>query len=97
MSITHKDVLHVAKLARLQLEEEEVSSLQADLGRIVGYIEKLQELDIAGIPPTSHVAVDAAPMRGDAVVQGLSNEIAIAEAPRPRDGGFAVPAFVDEG
>jgi aspartyl-tRNA(Asn)/glutamyl-tRNA(Gln) amidotransferase subunit C len=97
MSITHKDILHVARLAHLQLEEAEVASLQADLQRIVGYIEKLQRLDVAGIPPTSHVAVDAAPMRDDAVVQGLSNQTAIAEAPRPRDGGFAVPAFVDEG
>ena len=97
MSITRDDVLHIAKLARLRLEDDEVTALQADLGRILGYVEKLQELNTDGIPPTAHIAVDAAPLRPDAVVQGLSNETAIAEAPRPRNGGFAVPAFVDEG
>lgn len=96
MPITRDDVLHIAKLARLRLEDEEVTSLQADLEKILSYVEKLQELDTEGIPPTAHVAVDAAPLRPDVVVEGLNNEIAIAEAPRPRDGGFAVPAFVDE-
>lgn len=97
MSITRDDVLHIAKLARLRLEDDEVTSLQADLERILVYVEKLQELNTDGIPPTAHIAVDMAPVRPDTVVQGLSNEVAVAEAPRPRDGGFAVPAFVDEG
>jgi len=97
MTITRENILHVAKLARLRLGETEVSELQADLDRIVGYIEKLQELDTSGIEPTAHVAVDAAPLRPDEIVQGLTNVAALAEAPRPRDGGFAVPAFMDEG
>lgn len=97
MPITRDDVLHIAKLSRLRLEDDEVTSLQVDLEKILGYVEKLQQLSIEGIPPTAHVAVDAAPLRPDVVVLGLSNEIAVAEAPRPRDGGFAVPAFVDEG
>ena len=97
MTITRENILHIAKLARLRLGETEVSELQAELDRILGYIEKLQELDTSGIEPTAHVAVDAAPLRPDEIVQGLTNEAALAEAPRPRDGGFAVPAFMDEG
>lgn len=97
MAITREDILHIAKLAHLRLDDNEVTLLQADLATIVKYIEKLQELDTAGIYPTAHVAVDSAPLRSDQVFQGLSNEKALAEAPRPRDGGFAVPAFVDEG
>jgi len=97
MSITRENILHIAKLARLRLSEDEVTELQSDMARIVTYIEKLQELNTSGIEPTAHVAVDAAPLRVDEVVEGLTNEAALAEAPRPRDGGFAVPAFMDEG
>lgn len=97
MAITRDNIQHIAKLAHLRLDDGEVTSLQADLVKIIEYIEKLGELDTTGIQPTAHVAVDAAPMRPDHVAPGLSNEIALAEAPRPRDGGFAVPAFVDEG
>jgi len=97
MSITRENILHIAKLARLKLADTEVSELQADMTRIVGYIEKLGELDTSGIEPTAHVAVEAAPLRPDETALGLSNDTALAEAPRPRDGGFAVPAFMDEG
>jgi aspartyl-tRNA(Asn)/glutamyl-tRNA(Gln) amidotransferase subunit C len=97
MPITRENILHIAKLAHLRLEPDEVGTLQADLGKILEHIEKLGELDTTGIKPTEHLVVDAAPMRVDEVVPGLSNEAALAEAPRPREGGFAVPAFVDEG
>ncbi len=97
MAITRETILHIAKLARLRLADAEVSELQADMASIVGYIEKLQELDTALIEPTAHVAVEAAPLRPDEISEGLSNEAALSEAPRPREGGFAVPAFMDEG
>jgi len=97
MTITRDNILHIAKLSRLRLDEHEVTELQEDMARIVTYIEKLQELNTNGIELTAHVAVEVAPLRVDEVVQGLSNEIALAEAPRPRDNGFAVPEFMDEG
>ncbi len=97
MPITRENILHIARLAHLRLEPDEVETLQADLGNILEHIEKLGELDTIGIQPTAHLVVDAAPMRSDEVLPGLSNESALAEAPRPREGGFAVPAFVDEG
>jgi aspartyl-tRNA(Asn)/glutamyl-tRNA(Gln) amidotransferase subunit C len=97
MPITRENILHIAKLAQLRLEPDEVAALQGDLASILEHIEKLSELNTDGIQPTAHLVVDAAPMRTDAVMPGLSNESALAEAPRPREGGFAVPAFVDEG
>jgi len=97
MRVSRETVLHIAKLAHLKLEDEEIGSFEIDLGNILGHVEQLNQLDTEGIAPTAHVAVTATPLRQDTVVAGLTNEQALSEAPRPRDGGFAVPAFVDEG
>jgi aspartyl-tRNA(Asn)/glutamyl-tRNA(Gln) amidotransferase subunit C len=97
MAITRETVLHVAKLAKLTLEPGEVEQLQIDLGKIVGYIDQLAELDTSNIEPTAHVAVQEAPRVADVVHESLPTETALAEGPRVHDDGFAVPAFVDEG
>jgi aspartyl-tRNA(Asn)/glutamyl-tRNA(Gln) amidotransferase subunit C len=97
MAISRETVLHVARLARLSLEESEVDSMLADLSRIVGYIDQLSELDTTEVPPTAHLAVLSAPRRIDAVGESLDTTVALSEGPRVHDGGFAVPAFVDEG
>jgi aspartyl-tRNA(Asn)/glutamyl-tRNA(Gln) amidotransferase subunit C len=96
MAITRETVLHVAKLARLELGESEVERMQRDLGGILDYIALLSELDTEGVPETAHVAVAGMPFRDDRPVPGLPNEIALLEAPRKVDGSFAVPGFVDE-
>jgi aspartyl-tRNA(Asn)/glutamyl-tRNA(Gln) amidotransferase subunit C len=95
--ITRDDVLHVARLARLELAEPEIKRMIQDLGKILGYMAELNQLDTSAVAPTAHVAVEAAPFREDEVVPGLASETALSEAPRQSDGGFAVPAFVDEG
>jgi aspartyl-tRNA(Asn)/glutamyl-tRNA(Gln) amidotransferase subunit C len=95
--ITRDDVLHVARLARLELSEPETRRMIEDLGKILEYMAQLNELDTSAVPPTAHVAVETAPFRQDEVVAGLPFETALAEAPRQSSGGFAVPAFVDEG
>lgn len=96
MAITRETVLHVARLARLELDTHELEPLQNDLGRFLEYVETLNELDTSSIPETSQVAVEEAPLRPDRVQPGVSTERALAEAPRKAGGGFAVPAFVDE-
>lgn len=96
MAITRHDVLHVARLARLGLEESELDQLAAELERIVAYVAELQSLDTEGVPPTAQVSVESAPLRPDEPVPGLEREQALAEAPRAHEGGFAVPGFVDE-
>jgi len=96
MAITRETVLHVAKLARLDLAEGEVERMQRDLDRILKYVEQLSTLDTTGIPETAHVAVEAAPLRADERQPGVPNDIALAQAPRSAGGAFAVPAFVEE-
>ncbi len=97
MAITRKDVLHIAKLAKLKLEDAEVESLIADLGKILEYVELLNEIDTSNVPAMSHVTVTRSPLREDVVKPVLSTTDALAEAPRRSGDGFAVPAFVDEG
>ena len=97
MAITREDVLHVAKLARLQLAEHEIERMTIDLEKILGYMTQLNELDTSSTAPTAHVAVQAAPLRPDVVERGLETDVALREAPRHAGAGFAVPAFVDEG
>jgi len=97
MSISHEDVLHVAKLAKLQLNESEVETMRQDLEKILDYVAQLSELDTADVPPTAHVAVSHTPLREDAAHEVLSTEETLREAPRRAGDGFAVPAFVDEG
>jgi aspartyl-tRNA(Asn)/glutamyl-tRNA(Gln) amidotransferase subunit C len=96
MAITRETVLHVAKLARLELAEDEVERMQRDLGGILEYVASLSELDTEGVPETAHVAVAGMPFRTDQPSPCLANETALAEAPRQAGGSFAVPAFVDE-
>jgi aspartyl-tRNA(Asn)/glutamyl-tRNA(Gln) amidotransferase subunit C len=97
MAITRETVLHVARLARLSLEESEVGPLLSDLDQIVGYIDELAELDTTDVAPTAHLAVHAAPRRPDIAHECLDTAVALEQGPRVHDGGFAVPAFVDEG
>jgi len=96
MSITRETVLHVARLARLELEEDEVARMQRDLAKILGYMDELSALPTEGIPATAQVAAERAPLREDQLVPSLEQERALAEAPRRGAGAFAVPGFVEE-
>ena len=97
MAITRETVLHIASLAKLSLESAEVDSLIPELARIVGYIDQLSELDTSQIPPTAHLAVRSMPRQPDVAHESLDTDVALREGPRVHDGGFAVPAFIDEG
>jgi aspartyl-tRNA(Asn)/glutamyl-tRNA(Gln) amidotransferase subunit C len=96
MAITRETVLHVAKLARLELSGDEIDRMQKDLGNILEYVTALSELDTASVAETTQVAVHGTPLRVDVTEPSLANELALREAPRSSGGGFAVPAFVDE-
>jgi aspartyl-tRNA(Asn)/glutamyl-tRNA(Gln) amidotransferase subunit C len=96
MSTASRDtVLHVARLASLSLAEEEVDPLARDLAAIVGYVEQLGELDLAGVPPTLQVG-EGSGLREDEPRAGLSHDDALAAAPRAEGGGFSVPTFVEQ-
>ena len=96
MTMTRKEVLAVARLARLELDDATADALTQDLDKILGYVEKLNELDTEGIEPTLQVSVEAAKLRPDVRAQGLTKEDALREAPRADEVGFLVPGFVDE-
>jgi aspartyl-tRNA(Asn)/glutamyl-tRNA(Gln) amidotransferase subunit C len=87
-------VRHIADLASLELSEEEVQLFSLQLNDILGYIEKLNELDLQAIEPTSHVTAASHADREDRVVPSLPVSEALANAPEPREGYFAVPKVI---
>lgn len=96
MAITRETVLHVARLARLDLSEDEVEHMKRDLSSILDYVQELSLLDTSQVPETAQVAVDAAPLRADQRKPGVPTEVALSESARSAAGSFAVPAFMDE-
>jgi aspartyl-tRNA(Asn)/glutamyl-tRNA(Gln) amidotransferase subunit C len=91
-----EQVLHVAKLARLTLSDDEVPVVTAQLAKILDHIAQLQELDVTNVAPTTQVGVDRLPLREDAPIEGVPHDLALSQAPESAGGGFVVPAFVDE-
>jgi aspartyl-tRNA(Asn)/glutamyl-tRNA(Gln) amidotransferase subunit C len=85
-------VLHVARLARLELDEDEVERFSAELSKVLDHVERIRELDLEGVPPTSHVVDVGSVLRPDEPVPSLPRDIILAAAPEPVDGGFGVPS-----
>jgi len=90
--IDRAQVLHVARLARLELTEEEVARMSEELSDVLGNIEKIGELDLDGVPPTTHVVEVSNALRPDVVEPSLPRDVALAAAPAVADGGFLVPS-----
>ena len=90
--LDRSQVLHVARLARLELSDEEVDRMAAELSHVLEHIEKIRELDLEGVPPTSHVVDVVNAFRPDEPVPCLPVEVALAQAPEPLHGGFGVPS-----
>jgi aspartyl-tRNA(Asn)/glutamyl-tRNA(Gln) amidotransferase subunit C len=76
-------VLHVARLARLELTDEEVQRMAGELSHVLDHIEKIRELDLSGVEPTTHVIDVAGVVRADVVEPSLPVEVALANAPEP--------------
>ena len=85
-------MLHVAKLARLRLSEEEVESMVGELSGILGHVDRIGNLDLEGVEPTSHVVALENVLRADEPRPSLPREVALAEAPEPQDGAFRAPS-----
>ncbi len=90
--IDREQVLHVARLARLQLSDEEVERMSGELSHILGHVEKIEALDLEGVPPTSHVVPMTNALRADEPRPSLEPQVALASAPAVRDDGFEVPS-----
>jgi aspartyl-tRNA(Asn)/glutamyl-tRNA(Gln) amidotransferase subunit C len=89
------DVKYVAHLARLSLSPEEEQKIGAQLGSVLGYIEKLKEVDVSQVEPTAHAFPLVNVTRADEVRPSLSNEAALRNAPAQANGLFIVPKIVE--
>ena len=89
--INTEDVKHVAKLARLELKEEEIDKYSKQLGDILKYVEQMNEVDTTGIEPMPHAIPVYNVMREDVVKYEQTKEEMMANAPYEEDGFFRVP------
>jgi len=90
--IDRAQVLHVAKLARLALAEDEVDQMSRELSAVLDHIEKISELELDGVAPTSHVIDVVNALRPDEPRPSLPRDVALASAPEALEQGFGVPS-----
>ena len=90
--LSRDQVLHVARLARLELTDEEVERFGGELSKVLDHIEKIGELDLADVEPTSHVVEIENVLRADEPRPSLPREKALESAPDAALGGFRVPS-----
>ncbi len=96
MSLTRGEVLHIARLARVGLSEEDVATFQEQLSEILDHFETLRQLDTEGVRPTSHPLALESVMRTDEVRPSLPREDVLANAPLADEGAFRVRAVLEE-
>jgi aspartyl-tRNA(Asn)/glutamyl-tRNA(Gln) amidotransferase subunit C len=96
MAISHEDVRAIAELAKLELNDNEVALYAGQLSDILGYFERLQELDTSHIEPTASVLPLKSVMRDDVAGEPLTPEEVIANAPDSLANQFRVNAVLDE-
>jgi aspartyl-tRNA(Asn)/glutamyl-tRNA(Gln) amidotransferase subunit C len=85
-------VLHVARLARLELTDAEVARMANELSKVLDHVEKIRELDLEGVAATSHVVDVVNVLRPDEPRPCLPRDVVLAAAPEPVAGGFGVPS-----
>lgn len=95
--LSRDQVLHVARLARLELSEQEIERFAGELSAVLDHIETIGELgDLADVPPTSHVTAVENVLREDEPRPSLPRDVALAGAPDSASGGFRVPSPASE-
>jgi aspartyl-tRNA(Asn)/glutamyl-tRNA(Gln) amidotransferase subunit C len=90
--IDRDQVLHVARLARIELSEEEIARMPPELSKILEHVETMNEIDLEGVEPTSHVVDLVNVLRDDVPRPSMPHDQALEQAPDSADGGFRVPA-----
>lgn len=94
--ISRDDVVHVARLARLELAEDQIDTFTGQLDAILDHAADVEALDLADVPPTSHPYPLVNVLRADEAGETLSNEEALSGAPQAEDGRFRVPTILGE-
>jgi aspartyl-tRNA(Asn)/glutamyl-tRNA(Gln) amidotransferase subunit C len=95
MKITREEVEHVARLSRLALEATEIDNLTGQMDQLLGYVEKLNELNTEGIVPTAHAVPMENAFRADEIKPSIGLERALQNAPRSEEGCFVVPKVIE--
>ena len=95
MALDKAAVAHIATLARIRLNEEELEPVAAELSQILGWVEQLAEVDTSDVAPMTSVAAMSLPLRDDEVTDGNRREEILASAPQSARGFFAVPKVVE--
>ncbi len=90
--IARDEVLHVARLARLALSDDEIEAMARELSAVLEHVAKIAELDLGDVAPTSHVVEVSGALRPDEPRPCLPREVALAQAPAVSDEGFLVPS-----
>ena len=90
--IDREQVLHIAKLARLRLGEDELERMSGELSKILEHVERIAELDLNGVEPTSHVIALENVLRPDEPRPSWPREDVLGLAPDPAEGAFKVPS-----
>jgi aspartyl-tRNA(Asn)/glutamyl-tRNA(Gln) amidotransferase subunit C len=96
MALSRNEVLKVGALSRIRLSDQEVDRFASQLSAILGYVDKLRELDTAGVEPLAHALPIHNVLRRDEPRPGLTPEQALAGAPESADDFFRVPRVLDE-
>jgi aspartyl-tRNA(Asn)/glutamyl-tRNA(Gln) amidotransferase subunit C len=94
--ISRDEVAHLARLVRLALTDDELDSFAGQLDAILGHVSQIQAVDVAGVEPTDNPLKDVNVFRSDVVEPCLTQEQALAEAPKSAEGRFAVPRILGE-
>ncbi|HEX5455186.1 MAG TPA: Asp-tRNA(Asn)/Glu-tRNA(Gln) amidotransferase subunit GatC [Stellaceae bacterium] len=95
MALNKEEVAHIAKLARIRLNDAELAALSGELSHILTWVEELRELDTENVPPMTSVAAMRLPMREDIVTDGDCRDAILGNAPQTAKGFFAVPKVVE--
>ncbi len=97
MSLSERDVRHVALLARLALSDDEVEAMRTDLNSILGHIDEIQRLDLEGVEPMAHATAVVNVTREDVCAPSFPQDVAVANAPLAENGAFVIPQIVGGG
>ncbi len=92
--IDNKDIEKIARLSRLDLDEEHKSMMVEQLGKIVGYVEQLAQVDTTGVEATCYVVPEHDALRNDIPVPSLSIDAALSNGPSVKKGHFAIPKVI---
>ena len=95
MALDKAAVAHIASLARIRMAEAELEPLAGELSQILDWVEQLNEVDTAGVPPMATAAAATLPMRDDVVTDGNCPDAILGNAPKATRGFFAVPKVVE--